>query len=127
MTTEPVSPTSGGEDDGGWHGRQEHADRPQPGQAQRVVHAMLKQQVPGQVQRKAAEQQERVEGAQRLALTGNQRDHRLTLALRDYTIASQACRRKASPDRRPRRRRFAEVLSVTAYSPADWTAPSARS
>jgi hypothetical protein len=30
-------------------------------------------------------------------LTRNQRDHRLTLALRDYTIASQACRRKASP------------------------------
>jgi hypothetical protein len=38
-------------------------------QAQRVVHATLKQQVPGQVQRKAAEQRERVEGAQRLALT----------------------------------------------------------
>jgi hypothetical protein len=30
-------------------------------------------------------------------LTRNQRAHRLTLALRDYTIASQACRRKASP------------------------------
>jgi hypothetical protein len=30
-------------------------------------------------------------------LTRNQRDHRLTLALRDYTIASQAGRRKASP------------------------------
>jgi len=68
MTTKPVSPTSGG-----------------------------RQQVPGQVQRKAAEQRERVEGGQQLALTGNQRDHRLTLALRDYTIASQVYRRKTSP------------------------------
>jgi hypothetical protein len=30
-------------------------------------------------------------------LTANQRDNRLALALRDYTIASQACRKEASP------------------------------
>jgi hypothetical protein len=30
-------------------------------------------------------------------LNRNQRDNRLSLALRDYTIASQACRRAASP------------------------------
>jgi hypothetical protein len=30
-------------------------------------------------------------------LTGNQRDNRLFAALRRYTIASQACRREASP------------------------------
>jgi len=30
-------------------------------------------------------------------LNRNQRDNRLALALRDYTIASQACRKEASP------------------------------
>jgi hypothetical protein len=30
-------------------------------------------------------------------LTSNQRDNRLALAIRDYTIASQACRKEASP------------------------------
>jgi hypothetical protein len=30
-------------------------------------------------------------------LNRNQRDNRLFLALRDYTIASQACRKEASP------------------------------
>ena len=30
-------------------------------------------------------------------LNRNQRDNSLALALRDYTIASQACRREASP------------------------------
>jgi hypothetical protein len=30
-------------------------------------------------------------------LNRNNRDNRLALALRDYTIASQACRREASP------------------------------
>ena len=30
-------------------------------------------------------------------LNRNQRDNRLFLALRDYTVASQACRREASP------------------------------
>jgi len=30
-------------------------------------------------------------------LDRNDRDNRLALALRDYTIASQACRREASP------------------------------
>jgi hypothetical protein len=30
-------------------------------------------------------------------LNRNQRDNRLFLALRDYTIASQACRKSASP------------------------------
>jgi hypothetical protein len=39
-------------------------------------------------------------------LTRNQRAHRLTLALRDYTIASQACRRRHCSDRRPRLWRF---------------------
>jgi hypothetical protein len=30
-------------------------------------------------------------------LNRNQRDNRLALTLRDYTIASQACRKSASP------------------------------
>jgi hypothetical protein len=51
------------QDDGGWQGRQEHAGRHQPWQAQHVVHTALEQQLPGQVQGHAAEQRRRREGA----------------------------------------------------------------
>jgi hypothetical protein len=61
-------------------------------------------------------------------LTGNQRAHRLTMALpglhhRQPGLPSQGIALIAD-------RVFSgspEVLSVAAYSPADWTAPSARS
>jgi hypothetical protein len=76
MSTRPASPTSGGRTTAAGQGGQGHAGRHQSWEAQRVVHAALEQQLPDEVQRDAAEERERVEGAQRLAVAGV-REHAL--------------------------------------------------
>jgi hypothetical protein len=70
MSTKPASPTSGGRTTAAGRAARSTPVASKPGEAQRVVHAALEQQLPGEVQRDAAEEREGVEGVQRLARTG---------------------------------------------------------